>query len=376
MSHDGRQLRDRTLPARRGRSLLREHGMSVDVMDHEVSQRASSQCASLFLAGIRRAGLRYVERRECPRRDLAIEAPEALGRVELSWRGERHHDVVVWPADGVLALVTARFGHGEAVVAAGSPGVARAWAKRLAAALRQEPEEPEDVEVTFWACERDTLRRAAAPRLRDIRHNYPAALAERLADLAAARSPGDGALLLWHGAPGTGKSYALRALLREWRSWCSAHYITDPERFLGSGTSYLMNVLDEDDDERWQLLILEDAGELIAADARAATGQALSRLLNVTDGLLGQGARALLLITTNEPIGRLHPAVRRPGRCWVQLEFGPLRTEEACAWLARRDGGHAVDRPHTLAELYALVEGRDERQPAAEPFGFARGLAR
>ena len=47
--------------------------------------------------------------------------------------------------------------------------------------------------------------------------------------------------------------------------------------------------------------MLEDAGELICTSARSQTGQALSRLLNVADGLLGQGGRCLLLITTNEP---------------------------------------------------------------------------
>ena len=36
-------------------------------------------------------------------------------------------------------------------------------------------------------------------------------------------SLGNGALLLWHGEPGTGKTHALRALVRSWRDWCSAH---------------------------------------------------------------------------------------------------------------------------------------------------------
>ena len=44
-----------------------------------------------------------------------------------------------------------------------------------------------------------------------------------------------------------------------------------------------------DDERAWRLLVLEDAGELMAASARAEVGQGLSRLLNLTDGLLGQG---------------------------------------------------------------------------------------
>jgi hypothetical protein len=48
----------------------------------------------------------------------------------------------------------------------------------------------------------------------------------------------------------------------------------------------------------------------------------LSRLLNLTDGLLGQGRRVLAAITTNEDIRVLHPAATRPGRCLAQIEVG------------------------------------------------------
>src|SRR5439155_3230183 len=107
-----------------------------------------------------------------------------------------------------------------------------------------------------------------------------------------------------------------------WRSWCQFHYIVDPDSFFGVHADYLMTVLlqspgrvfvsslrfggfqqvafddDEDgeqgDEERpkpWRLLVLEDTGELLAADARVAAGQGLSRFLNVVDRLIGQGLR-------------------------------------------------------------------------------------
>ena len=65
----------------------------------------------------------------------------------------------------------------------------------------------------------------------------------------------------------------------------------------------------------WKLVVLEDSGELLSIDAHERTGQALSRLLNVTDGVLGQGTKAIVLVTTNEPLRKLHPAIRRAGRC-------------------------------------------------------------
>src|SRR5262249_22165954 len=78
---------------------------------------------------------------------------------------------------------------------------------------------------------------------------------------------------------------------------------------------------EEDDDEprRWRLLLLEDCDELIRGEAKRSTGQSLSRLLNLTDGLLGQGRDVLVAITTNEDVARLHPAVVRPGRCLARI---------------------------------------------------------
>jgi hypothetical protein len=101
------------------------------------------------------------------------------------------------------------------------------------------------------------------------------------------------------------------------------------------------------------LLLLEDCDELIRAEAKHASGQALSRLLNLTDGLLGQGRHVLLGITTNEDLTRLHPAVVRPGRCLAQIEVGRLSAAEATGWLGRPTG------PATLAELFAARSGGD-----------------
>ena len=46
--------------------------------------------------------------------------------------------------------------------------------------------------------------------------------------------------VLWHGEPGTGKSYALRALDPRVAALVRAHFITDPETFLGSDAGYLL----------------------------------------------------------------------------------------------------------------------------------------
>ena len=91
--------------------------------------------------------------------------------------------------------------------------------------------------------------------------------------------------------------------------------------------------------------------------------------------MIGQGTRTLVLITTNEPVGRLHPAARRPGRCLADVEFTPLSAAEANAWLAARGHERRVDRPTTLAELFGGPgEGPLAAEAEASRFGFARAL--
>jgi ATPase family associated with various cellular activities (AAA) len=253
---------------------------------------------------------------------------------------------------------------------------AEAWLREIVPPV--EPSTEQILPISFWSLGGGPIvRRIAVPSWSEIRGNYPAAVSNRLATLMSesADLSERGRLLLWHGDPGTGKTYALRALGWEWREWCRLHYVTDPESFFAERADYMLDVLvgeeDEDDEgSRWRLVILEDTGELLAADAKERTGQGLSRLLNVVDGILGQGLRVLVLMTTNEPLGRLHEAVVRPGRCASKIHFRAFTPQEAAEWLAVRGEGESLRGSTTLAGLYAGP--RHEEEVASTPFGFSR----
>jgi hypothetical protein len=120
--------------------------------------------------------------------------------------------------------------------------------------------------------------------------------------------------------------------------------------------------------------VLEDSGEYLAPDAKHVAGQALSRLLNVCDGVLGQATRSLVLVTTNEAVGALHPALSRPGRCLAQTEFHELGRDEIVEWCGARDLTAPEAGRASLADLYAHAEGRSpDRRTAA--FGFSHAPA-
>lgn len=334
-----------------------------------------------------------------------LEWPTTAGPPDVVWpvfcassnRGLAGEDAWVFDLGGtIVRLFLSADGIAKASLAATKASDLDAAEKALYTLLpRETAAPPQDdasvVPVTFWSygIPSSTRRRLPTPTWTDVESNYTPGTRARLQPLVEnPEQRNAGQLFLWRGEPGTGKTYAIRALAHAWRSWCDVHYVTDPEVFFGPTTAYMRDVLmdsdgyydyarevgepeldDAEPDERWRLLVLEDTGELLGIDAKVDTGQGLSRLLNLVDGFLGQGLKLLILLTTNEPLARLHPAVVRPGRCAAVVEFERFAVEEADLWLRGRGSDVTAGSTVSLAELYSLVGGH--RIPAApRPVGF------
>lgn len=268
-------------------------------------------------------------------------------------------------------------------IAAATREMASKWMEAMAELLPMPPPPPPApprpwnvLPVDFWM--QDPMSGTARSRNRDItvhswneiQGNYPSTtLQPELAALMGLEQPQGGKLVLFHGPPGTGKTRAIMALMSEWRDWCSASVVTDADRFFGNPDYVNSIVFGSVGMRNWLLLVIEDGDEFMNVDARDSKGQSIARLLNLCDGIVGQGLNLLTLISTNVNVEQLNPAVVRSGRCMANLHFGSFGAADAAAWAkAHGHTGIAFEegKQWSLAELYALIGEGGDPVPSTE----------
>jgi hypothetical protein len=359
-------------PAEAGPTL---HNPSTDLTHHN----ATLYVATAFWSEVTRRRLPLVAAHQRASADVTVAALDTLGRIVS--RASMPGSVSAF-IDGGTTLwyvnVQPSSGSWYVVIAAADDAASAAATAQLTLLLPSNREDDGCVPMRFWSlspCNDPDwfVRRVEAQAWSEIAANYTAVARDALDTLAnLSGPPANGRLVLLYGPPGTGKTTFIRSLALAWRPWADASYIVDPEK-LFAVPGYLLGVVtDQFSDEgdvtrprRWKLLVIEDADELLLADAKERSGQALSRLLNLTDGLLGEGLRLVLLLTTNVDFVRVHPALRRPGRCLANVDVGALSVAEAAAWLdAHGRADVQVSQPATVAELYERI---GDQRIAAEP---------
>jgi hypothetical protein len=251
------------------------------------------------------------------------------------------------------------------------------------------------VPITFSFYDRDGAnyysRSITCPEWEEVKENYQNARA--IEDLMNMRQPDErGKLIFWHGVPGTGKTYAIRALMQSWRKKANFLYVLDPEAFFNKPAYMLQTIMRECEDgithnssRRWgryipiesdekespvTILVVEDGLDILLRENRRSMSASMGRLLNLTEGIIGQGFRIIVMMTTNEEISEIDPAFLRHGRCLQTLQFNPFRPSEAERWASAHGFTlpNAREGEYTLADLYALKNdvARDVK-PIPEP---------
>jgi ATPase family associated with various cellular activities (AAA) len=173
---------------------------------------------------------------------------------------------------------------------------------------------------------------------------------------------------LLRGETGTGKSFFIRHLVQVLRTSHRFYFLPSYE-YARVGNGALIEFLQDEQDDHPNLqfvIVMEDA-EAVLMPRKIDTGFSVSALLNLTDGLLGEGLNLQFICTVNCEIAELDTAIVRPGRLRTARDFRLLTHSEAIE-LAEHCGLPIPRerREYSLAEIYnpdeASVNGMRARQ--------------
>lgn len=171
-------------------------------------------------------------------------------------------------------------------------------------------------------------------------------------------------LVLFHGLPGTGKTYYIRHLLRQMALAKKAviymppnmvDHLTDP----GFMTFLTTSVQNWSNEGQFCVLLIEDAEPLLAKRQEGVRIQGVTNLLNMTDGLLNDLLNLQIICTFNVDLRKLDSALLRPGRLLARKEFRPLSVLDANLLAQRLGIKQHFNKPASLGDIYAMLKDQN-----------------
>ncbi len=171
-------------------------------------------------------------------------------------------------------------------------------------------------------------------------------------------------LVLFHGLPGTGKTFYIRHLLRE-MALSNKRVIYMPPNIVDhlvepAFMTFLTQTVNGYSAQGYFcVLLIEDAEPLLITRETGNRIQGITNLLNMTDGILNDMLKLQIICTFNVELKQLDPALLRPGRLIARKEFKALPELDANI-LARRLGiNFRFRKPTTLSEIYAKLKDKN-----------------
>ena len=127
-------------------------------------------------------------------------------------------------------------------------------------------------------------------------------------------------ILILYGEPGVGKTTFLRYLLNG-GFYKHTAYIKDQATLKDSELWYELT------DGNYDLIIFDDLDDALAPRGKNADTNFINNLLSYSDGIIRRDTK--IVITTNQSIKEIDPAIIRPGRCFDFIVLPPLMRLEA-----------------------------------------------
>jgi len=171
-------------------------------------------------------------------------------------------------------------------------------------------------------------------------------------------------LVLFHGEPGTGKTYYIRSLIKDLLEM-GKYIIYLPPNMVDHMVSPEMmtflsaTVLEKAEEGKTCVLLLEDAEPLLISRKDDNRTNGITNLLNVTDGLLNDMLNVQVIATFNTELRNIDEALLRPERLIARKEFKKLRKEDAMKLAEKLNSSKIIEKDSTLAEIYSQSYTRE-----------------
>jgi SpoVK/Ycf46/Vps4 family AAA+-type ATPase len=179
----------------------------------------------------------------------------------------------------------------------------------------------------------------------DLELNYGKDLVKKNEKLIDQISKNKSGLALFSGPPGTGKSTYIKCLAKNitrkilYLSSVSIEELTNPD-FI----TFMLS-------QRNSVLLLEDA-EKVLRSRELEENSAISNILNLSDGVLGDCLNIFIIATFNTNRDQIDPALLRKGRLLLEHQFDKLSIEQCNLIFEKIGSSRTTNVPLTLAEIY------------------------
>lgn len=177
----------------------------------------------------------------------------------------------------------------------------------------------------------------------------------------------DSGLVLLHGDPGTGKTTFLKHLLHTVEAKKIVYVPPDMTESLSAPA--FMNFLMTNATN--SILLIEDA-ENVLKPRDGGGNQAVSNILNISNGILGDVLKMQIVCTFNTELGNIDQALLRPGRLIAEYRFERLTQERTRNLMTKLYGDEVVwkESEMTLAEVFNFKTPPDKTKQNKVKLGF------
>lgn len=179
----------------------------------------------------------------------------------------------------------------------------------------------------------------------DIGLHYGIKFQNKYANIVDQIKTCDYGLYLFSGEPGTGKTTLIRKLIGDLSDQKTFIYVPSYMVYEIANPALISFISKYNN----SVIILEDADDILTSTERT---QAISNILNLSDGLLNDAIKMQFIITFNVEQTMIDKALLRAGRLKANHRFAPLNVEEANRLAKHLNINVTYTKPTVIADIY------------------------